>query len=529
MAHPFVALAPPPQPRAYARRRPETTALYEIIRDNIETLYGAVEDTALGVKIPKHARKELEGFLDCGLLCRGFARLRCGQCPASLTVAFSCKGRGFCPSCMGRRMCATAAHLIEDVLPEVALRQWVLTFPYAWRGRLAWDGALLSTLTRLFIETVSRHYSKKGGKDAKTGAISVVQRTSSDLRLNPHVHAVLLNGWFVRSALRPAAGPIPTSAAFGTRGRRDGFEEHDGELVWRELPHLTTEEVGQILEAALRRMEKYLRKHGILPSSRNDAGDDADAGTDEGADQEANLAASAVSGRTPPAGPQWQRGLQPLVGRALNFDKHLCASLDGFTLHAATRVGAQDAKGREKLLRYVLRPAVAQDSVEILPNGLVRKTLKQAFADGTVAVEMDPLSFITRLAASVPPPRFHLVKYAGVLASAHKWRSRIAPKKPDVPPASAAPLVGVDDKPKRKGAYRTWAQLLARTFSVDVLCCQKCGGRMRLVAMVTCPRSIRAYLEGIGEWVDVPEKSPARGPPYWRSTVLRRKALGDVA
>jgi len=56
------------------------------------------------VRIPKHARKELEAYLDCGLLCRGFARLRFQGCGESRLVAFSCKGRGFCPSCLGRRM-----------------------------------------------------------------------------------------------------------------------------------------------------------------------------------------------------------------------------------------------------------------------------------------------------------------------------------------------------------------------------------------------------------------------------------------
>jgi hypothetical protein len=61
----------------YERRRQETTALYEVVRDNLETLYGAIEDGALAVKLPKHAKKELEGYLDCGLLCR-VARLRCG-------------------------------------------------------------------------------------------------------------------------------------------------------------------------------------------------------------------------------------------------------------------------------------------------------------------------------------------------------------------------------------------------------------------------------------------------------------------
>ena len=62
-------------PGVYRRHRPETTALYEVVRDNLETLYGAIDDGALAVRIPKHARKELEAYLDCGLLCRGFARL----------------------------------------------------------------------------------------------------------------------------------------------------------------------------------------------------------------------------------------------------------------------------------------------------------------------------------------------------------------------------------------------------------------------------------------------------------------------
>ena len=57
-----------PEPGVYRRHRPEKTALYEVVRDNLETLYGAIGDGAIAVGIPKHARKELEAHLDCGLL-----------------------------------------------------------------------------------------------------------------------------------------------------------------------------------------------------------------------------------------------------------------------------------------------------------------------------------------------------------------------------------------------------------------------------------------------------------------------------
>jgi hypothetical protein len=97
-------------------------------------------------------------------------------------------------------MFATAANLVERVLPEVDLRQWVLTFPFAWRRRLGQDGALLGTLTRLFVQTVQSFYAERaaigGAAGAKIGAVTVVQRTSSDLRLNPHLHVLFLDGTY---------------------------------------------------------------------------------------------------------------------------------------------------------------------------------------------------------------------------------------------------------------------------------------------------------------------------------------------
>jgi hypothetical protein len=482
--HRLIAQLGPP----YQRHRPESTALYEVVRDNLETLYGAISDGALAVRIPKHARRELEAYLGCGLLCwKGFVRLRCGECGESQTVAFSCKGRGFCPSCLGRRMNATAANLIERVLPdEASLRQWVLTFPFPWRAVLARDGAELAALSRIFEETVQGFYARRAREEGhpagRTGSVTVVQRTCSDLRVNPHLHGVFLDGT---------------------------WHEEEGDLVFRGLGHLRTSEVGEVLERTIGRIERHLERRGRWRRREDE---------EEG---QMSLEASAVWGRTPPAGPQWVRGRRAPEQGALGYDKPLCVSLDGFTLHAATRAGALDPSGREALLRYVPRPPIAQDRIEPRPDGLVRIILKKPYADGTVAVDLAPLSLLSRLAASVPPPRHHTVRYAGVLGAASEWRPRIVPA-PEAEPRDSERA----EANKARSGYRRWAELLGRTFAVDALACPACGGRMRPIAVVRNPASIERYLEGVGEVTALPTRSPDRGPPYWRSTMLRRRATG---
>jgi hypothetical protein len=82
---------------------------------------------------------EEAGFERCGFLAGGFARFHCGECGLDRLVAFSCKGRALCPSCGGRRMAEPAAHLVDHVIPDVPVRQWVLSLPYRLRYRLAWD------------------------------------------------------------------------------------------------------------------------------------------------------------------------------------------------------------------------------------------------------------------------------------------------------------------------------------------------------------------------------------------------------
>ena len=304
------------------------------------------------------------------------------------------------------------------------------------------------------------------------------------------------------------AGQVHVSARFFlTAGV---FRELGEDMAFHELPRLSTAEVGDVLAHAVTRMAKHLRRRGMLAGGEEE-------------DELAALTSSAVSGVSPPAGPEFRRGALPLARASLTFEKSLCASLDGFTLHAATRAGALDTEGREALLKYVLRPSIAHERVTQAPGGLVRIALKRAFADGTRAVDMDPLSLLCRLAAAVPPPRLHTVRYAGVLAPASKLRPRILPE-----PKREAVTEGAEEPPRKGFRYRPWVELLKRTFQIDIRC-PACQGPMKLVAMVTDPTSLRRFLRSRGERTDAPEMLPARGPPFWKSTVLRRMSGGDAA
>ena len=133
-------------------------------------------------------------FLKCGVLAHGFVRMRCNDCGRSMVVGFSCKGRGFCPSCTGRRMADTSARLVDDTFPENApVRQWVLSLPIQIRYRLAHDGKLLSDVLRIFLRVVNGWYRKQAKtiaiRESLGGSVTFAQRFGSALNLNPHFHA----------------------------------------------------------------------------------------------------------------------------------------------------------------------------------------------------------------------------------------------------------------------------------------------------------------------------------------------------
>ena len=143
----------------YRRREPEKDPLYQVLSQHLETF---LKHTRAGDRrVPTHLERELRGYLECGILAYGFVRARCEDCGESRVVAFSCKRRGFCPSCMGRRMADTAARLTDQILPRVPVRQWVLSLPYEIRYRLAWDGKLIAAVLAVFLRVVYGWYRRQ--------------------------------------------------------------------------------------------------------------------------------------------------------------------------------------------------------------------------------------------------------------------------------------------------------------------------------------------------------------------------------
>jgi len=150
-------------------------------------------------------------------------------------------------------------------------------------------------------------------------------------------------------------------------------------------------------------------------------------------------------------------------------------------------------------------------------DGKLELTLKNVWIDGTRAILLDPRDLIVRLIAAIPPPRFHLVRYSGVLSSHSKFRSEVVPKPPQDPAAFTPPPASgdqlefpklnnhTDTRPSRK----RWAWLLAHVFRADLDTCVHCGGPMRWLEAATTEQAATALLAKLGL---APQPPPTQPP-----------------
>jgi len=120
--------------------------------------------------------------------------------------------------------------------------------------------------------------------------------------------------------------------------------------------------------------------------------------------------------------------VRTVAGREEKPSKALCADAHGFSLHAAVRCGAAQRKQLERLCRYITRPALANERLSRNGKGQVVLRLKSPYRDGTTHIVMEPQEFMQRLAALVPRPRLHLIRFHGVLAPNAKLLGAVIPQ-----------------------------------------------------------------------------------------------------
>jgi hypothetical protein len=492
----------------YRRREPQASVLHKLVRENIEPFLQYTREH-YRKPLPKYVEHELRRLLRCGDPWQGFTRVRCRKCRHEFFVAFSCGARTICCSCAGRRMAAASIHLTDRVLPDVPVRQFVLSVPYELRMLLASKSEVLSAVIRIVMRVVLGFYRKRGRElrlgRAEAGALSFVQRSGGSLNANCHLHSIAIDGIYTR-------------------------DEHTGAPRFHFVEPPSAAELAQMVSTICERVCKMLRRRGLVGEVNHGS-------------NEAEQVLEAL---------QACRKVALSRGRFERLDEHgraqqrlfpddelpiarkkagrWTADVSGFSLNAGVSFGALDRKGRERLVRYCTRPPLAMDRLSVLRDGSVAYRTKWRSTGGTTHRVMAPREFMARLASIVAPPRRPLTRYHGVLAPNSSWRRQIvqasrASSEPCVDaccaqspaksasnaPAAASPADSTSqvaqpsmpaalprevpsaesqkpEPPKRSRtstSYVPWAQLMQRTLGINPLNCPVCKATMTLLAVIT--------------------------------------------
>ncbi len=475
------------KPKLYNPRHPERTLLYQTVAEHYETwleLASAGQFDGQGDHhTPKpFVRKAFAKYLECGIFAHGFARARCDDCGHNYFVAFSCKGRGVCPSCTTRRMVETAAHLCDHVFPRLPVRQWVLSVPKRLRYYMQRDGAVLNMVLRIFLRVIGQSLQSHSPGAAQVdkaalhiGAVAFIHRFGSSLNEHVHFHVCVVDGVFEEVVGESAAQPQAQATA--------------PRVIFHPAIGIDAATVAPVQTTLQKRILRAFVARGLL--EKCDAKD------------------------------------------------MLAYQHSGFSVDTSVCIAAHDRAALERLLRYCARPPFSMDRLRKEGSKLVYRCAKQRSEPtsdkrGAKADELtlSPLELIDRIAALVPPPRTHRHRYFGVLAPNSPLRSAVTALAQALPTqavvaqagpaiAGAAPPTPAPTAPTKRPAHYLWAVLIARIYEAFPLLCPMCGGQMRIIAFITHSADIRQILDHIGVESEPPHITPARGPPLWKAATRR--------
>ncbi len=315
-----------------------------------------------------------------------------------------------------------------------------------------------------------------------------MQRFGRALNLNVHIHALAIDGVFVNGI---------------------------GGLAFAPADDLSDLDVAEVLATVVPRIHALLARRGY---GDDDGGGGAPDGFAEAAPALAGMAAAAVQGNTvmgQRAGARTRRCGAALDHAGANPLPRCHANQDGFDLEAGVRVPADQRDRLERLCRYVLRPPLAGERLRLLEDGDVLLALERQWSDGTTHLRFSAVELLERLAVLIPRPRINLILYHGILGARAAWRSRIVAfgKPGEIATKDAALQDTADSTRPRTPGGRRWANLMRRSYGIDVLACPRCGGRLRLISLIEERSVIERILRHLGLPPALPATRPGRAPP----------------
>jgi hypothetical protein len=311
--------------------------------------------------------------------------------------------------------------------------------------------------------TISAYVLKKARltrASGATGAVTLIQRFGSALNLNIHFHMLVLDGAYLVGTEPP---------------------------VFRNIAPPREAELQALVERLAQRIGRALERQGVLVRDAESSFLELDSAAGGPMD---DLLGHSITYRVavgPRAG-QKVFSLQTVPARADEPRKGV-AQYAGFSLHAGIGVEAAQREKLERLARYVSRPPVSVERLSLTAQGQVRYRLKTPYRDGSTDIVLEPLDFIARLAALVPPPRVHLTRFHGVFAAHAALRAAITPagRGPGAPTTTL-------ERPTPKPTRMTWARRLKRVFGIEIEQCGRCGGRLKVIASIDEPELIERIL-----------------------------------
>src|SRR5262245_9761672 len=289
-------------------------------------------------------------------------------------------------------MAQTAAHLVEQVIPWVPTRQWVVSVPVPLRYWMAASQELTAQVHTIIRTTIGQYYVNKavarGLKRAslQPGSVTFLQRFGSALNLNLHFHCVFLEGVYLDRT---------------DQGLKPRF-------ITSEPP--TDADIAAVVQKIRRRIIRTLRHLGYLEAGTDNVVATGHDPLRDDAPELARTLAASVQQRLAcgeRAGQQvWCLGAGfGHVGEAPTLTGPRCASMQGFSLHANTQVPAHRRDQLERLMRYTARGAVALERLTQDANGDLIYTFTHPWSDGTTGIRLSPMELLEKLAALVPLPR----------------------------------------------------------------------------------------------------------------------------